>query len=261
MGLIGRRFATLVIGWACASACSSGKPKVIEDAKRVTPAHADAAISHEPSAPPGVGVGDVQVRVEWIDVPPEVRRSPGRTPCNTPRRPSVQPSTTWGIGEVVVLVDGDPTPLGEATVRIVECAPTPRIAIGTSLVIESSMPQPVKLSLAKRGELPAVDRLEPGSPRTIMLPIAGHSVAAELDANAIYELATDAGAPETAWLITGRAAITDVNGTVLIRDVPTGVHAVTAWLPPRGGQPARQAIGQVTVVADDLAELTLKLTP
>jgi len=48
---------------------------------------------------------------------------------------------------------------------------------------------------------------------------------------------------------------------VLVRDVPPGVHAVRAWLPPRGDQPARHAHGEVTVVAADLAELTLQLAP
>ncbi|MGE0868785.1 MAG: hypothetical protein AB7P03_09490 [Kofleriaceae bacterium] len=248
-----------VIAIACAATCSSGKPKLFEDAKRVTPAHGDALGAVEPSDRPGFG--DVQIRVEWVDVPPEVRRSPGRTPCSTPKAPSVQPSTTWGIGEVAVMIDADPTPLNEATVRIVECALTPRLVVGSSLAIESSMQRPVKLSLAKRGELPAIDRLEQGSPRTIMFPFAGHSVVVELEPGSIYQLATDAADPELAWLITGHAAVTDANGTVLIRDVPSGPRNVTAWLPPRAGQPARHATGQVTVVADDLAELTLRLTP
>jgi hypothetical protein len=40
-----------------------------------------------------------------------------------------------------------------------------------------------------------------------------------------------------------------------------GTHHLRAWLPPRAGQPARHAEGQVTVVAGDLAELTLELRP
>src|SRR5262245_34352729 len=41
--------------------------------------------------------GDAQIRVEWADVPVAARASPGRTPCNTPRAPSVAPTTTWGV--------------------------------------------------------------------------------------------------------------------------------------------------------------------
>jgi len=50
------------------------------------------------------------------------------------------------------------------------------------------------------------------------------------------------------------------RGHALIRDLPAGAHAVTAWLPPRGGQPARVGHGSATVAAGDLEELTVRLT-
>jgi len=40
-----------------------------------------------------------------------------------------------------------------------------------------------------------------------------------------------------------------------------GAHAVTAWLPPRAGQPARTGRGTATVTAGELAELTVTLAP
>ena len=45
-----------------------------------------------------------------------------------------------------------------------------------------------------------------------------------------------------------------------LHEVPAGPHAVTAWLPPRAGQPARIARGTVTA-AGSLAELSLRLAP
>ena len=81
------------------------------------------------------------------------------------------------------------------------------------------------------------------------------------DAGAIYALETDDPEPEVAFIAAVPGGfVTDATGHVLVRDLAAGAHAVTAWLPPRGGQPARIGHGTVTVVAGDLAELTVKLT-
>ena len=204
--------------------------------------------------------GDLQVRVEWADVPVAARTSPGRTRCNTPRAPSVAPTTTWGIPDALIIVDGAGATSGAraARVALADCALTPRVAVGDSLAVTSAADRPAKLALRKRGTL---DHLADGPALPVMLPIAGHTVTVALDPGAIYSLETDDADPELAFVAaTAGAFVTDATGHALIRDLPAGAHAVTAWLPPRGGQPARVGHGSATVAAGDLEELTVRLT-
>jgi len=253
-----RRAASLVIALG---ACSSGKPRTPEDAKRATPPGDAAVVAADAASAPKPPSGDVQVRVEWTKVPPAARSSPGKTVCGTARAAAVAPTTTWGIPDVVVIVDGAPGSLGEARVRLADCAPSPRIAIGSALVVDSAADRPAIVALAHRAQVSDLRaEIKSAIPaRTIQLPIAGHAVTAPLTPGAIYELTVARG--DAAWIIAAQASVTDPSGVVLVRDVPPGVHAVRAWLPPRGDQPARHAHGEVTVVAADLAELTLQLAP
>jgi hypothetical protein len=256
---------------------------------------ADAAGSAGSAAAPAP-TGDVQIRVEWADVPAVARASPGRTPCNTPRSPSVAPTATWGIPDAIVLVEGArsdsaaapagsaaapagsaaapadsaaaPADAAEARIVLADCALSPRVAIGSSLLIESAVDRPATVTLAKRADLsrPEAASAPPSTPpRTLRLPIAGHAVAVPLEAGGAYQLATADKAPETAWLIAPQprvaAAVTDPSGQATLRGVPPGPHAVIAWLPPRAGQPARIARGTITAAVGALAELTLQLAP
>ena len=243
-------------------ACSSKKPSV-DDELHATP-RPDAMVADgaaPPTGPTGPAgpAGEVQVRVEWKDVPTALRASPGRTPCNTPRPAAIAPTTTWGVPDVFVVVEGAPKPPGqpaESRVTLADCALAPRVAVGSALVVDSTLERPAKLAITRRGELAKLDALADGTPRPIQLPIAGHAVAIALDANGVYQLALG---DETAWIVAGPAAITDASGVATLRNVGAGAHAVTAWLPPRSGQPARVARGTITVVANELAELTLDL--
>ena len=195
------------------------------------------------------------------------RSSPGRTRCNTRRAPSVAPTTTWGIPDALVVVDGATAGSGAAAgsggasvakVTLAECAFSPRVAVGDRLAVTSAVDRPAKLALRKRGTL---DALVPGAPVPVMLPIAGHTAGMALDAGAIYSLETDEPEPEVAFIAAAPGGfVTDATGHVLVRDLPAGAHAVTAWLPPRGGQPARIGHGTATIIAGELAELTVKLT-
>ncbi|MBL0217879.1 MAG: hypothetical protein IPQ07_28870 [Myxococcales bacterium] len=129
-------------------------------------------------------------------------------------------------------------------------------------MIDSAADRPAKLAIDQRRRVADLDaKLAAPPTRAVLLPVAGHAVTVPLEAGAVYELATDAKDPETAWIVAGPGAVTDPGGVVVVKDVPAGVHAVRAWLPPRGGQPARRAAGQVTVAAGELAELTLQLEP
>ena len=284
----------LVIALAVATGACSGKPRA-EDAARGVAARGDqtaasdgGSASAAPAdgaggdaavgdAAPGAagaraataarsGAGDLQVRVEWPEVPVAARVSPGRTHCNTPRAASVAPTTTWGIPEALVVVEGAAAPArgglsaasAPARVTLADCALTPRIAVGDRLAITSAVDRPAKLVLRKRG---ALDQLAAGPAIPVMLPIAGHTVTVALDAGAIYSVETDDADPEFAFVAAVAGAfVTDATGHALIRDLAAGAHAVTAWLPPRGGQPARVGHGTATVAAGDLEELTLKLT-
>ena len=270
-------------------ACSS-KARVVEDARSAGSGAGGAAGSGSsgssgagssgaagPAASGGSGagavpsvprLGDVQIRVEWANVPAAARASPGRTPCNTPRAPSVAPTPTWGVPDAVVILDGARAAAGEARVVLADCALLPRVAIGASLVVESATERPASVRLAKRADLtkldavPAAAAAGSAAPRTLRLPIAGHAVAVSLEAGGVYELATTAKDPETSWIVAAvlsAAAVTDAAGQAVLRAVSPGPHAVTAWLPPRAGQPARLARGTVTAVAGEVTELTLQL--
>lgn len=246
-----------------AQACS-GKPRSDEPTPAVIRSEAgasDAALADaSPSDAPGAhATGDLQIRVEWPDVPAVARSSPGRTPCNTPRSPAITPTTTWGVPDALVIIDGASGAAGEARITLADCAFSARIVTGTTLAITSAVDRPATLTLRKRGPLAA---LVAGEPRLVRLPIAGHTVTTTLDPGAIYSLETDAADPEVAFVAALPGAyLTEANGQVTIHGLGVGSHAVTAWLPPRAGQPARTGHATAKITANDLAELTIPLAP
>ena len=242
-------------------ACSSNKPRTGEDATHVPPAK-DAPPAIAVDAPPPQPVstattGDLQVRVEWKDVPIPMRASPGKTACKTPRLPVVAPTTTWGIPDVLVVVDGATVPSVASRIVLADCVLAPRIVASSTPTVESAVDRPVRLAFTKRGELAALDKLDKGKPRPVQLPIIGHTVSLPVDANGVYELALD---DESAWIVASASAgVTEANGALLVKDLAPGTYAVSAWLPPRAGGQAKLVKGTATVIAGDLAELTLSL--
>lgn len=248
------------VRWLLAlAACSGSKSRGAEDARHVVhESPRDAAVAIDA---PLTGDGDVQIRVEWKDTPVAARTSPGRDACGNAKVASVAPTTTWSIPDVFVMIDAPGNaPAVDAHIRLQDCVLSPRIAIaGGSLTLESGVESPAKLSLHQVGKLPFGGDLTDAA-RTVYLPIAGHEVATTVEPGALYRIDS---ADSSAWVVAAdRAffAITEPNGQVVLRDVPAGPHAVTAWLPPRGEQPARIAHGTVTVIAGGLAEVTLDLS-
>jgi len=244
-------------------AACSGKPRA-EEAAHSVPVPSDAAPAGDAATAhvAHVATGDLQIRVAWPDVPVVARSSPGRTPCNTPRTPSVAPTTTWGVPDALVIIDGAAPPVASAHVTLADCTLTPRLAVGPGLAITSAVDRPARLVLRKRGTVAALGQLTAGEPVPVLLPIAGHTVTAALDAGAIYALETSAADPEVAFIATMPSGyVTDASGQVIAHNLAVGPHAVTAWLPPRAGQPARIGRGTATVAAGDLAELTVTLAP
>ena len=238
------------------AACSGSKGKSVEDARipqasapRDAPAPHDAAARAQPG-----GKGDVQIRVEWKDVPLAARASPGRTSCGVAIAPAVAPTTMWGIPDAVVELEGAPVATAPNRIVLADCALSPRVVTATKLAIASAALEPAKLRLQEIGKLPLGGAaVAGGKARDVYLPIAGHEVEVALDAGAIYSLAD-------ATIVAGDTlAVTDATGTAVVRGVPSGTHAITAWLPARSGQPARVAHGKVTVTAGALAEVTLDL--
>lgn len=247
----------LLVVVACSGTKSAPK-KAIEDAHGSAPA-ADAAV------PAADGPGDVQIRVEWKDVPLAARMSPGRTPCNTPRPPAVTPTTLWGIPDVFVVVEVAGAARGSrqaARITREPCGLVPRVAITSgTLILASATEAPARVSVQEVGALPLGGTIADPQPRTVYLPIAGHEVSLGVDSGTIVRVSDD---PEDAWVIATEnpfVAITDRSGSAVLRDLPAGTHAVTAWLPPRSGQPARTARGNVTVTPGALAEVTLDISP
>lgn len=162
---------------------------------------------------------------------------------------------------VAIEVDHGKEPAASPAHLVLEkCVLSPRIAIGSSVVVSSAMEGPQDLTIAALGSVrPLGPVTAPHSPRVVHLPVIGH----EVDAGGT-ELVSVASAEDSAVVAvapTPYYAVTEANGQVVLRDVPVGTWAVTALLPARSGQPARIAKGTVTVTADALAEVTLALTP
>ncbi|MBX3162451.1 MAG: hypothetical protein KF773_41185 [Deltaproteobacteria bacterium] len=249
---------------ACALvvACSGGKARddgavASGSGSGSASAPADAAGASDAAPPAG---GDLAVRVEWRGVPTAARTAPGRTSCNTPRAPSVSPTTMFQIPEALVFVEGTGTLPAQAHVRLGNCAFTPRVAVGAALVLESTSGRPVRATLAKWGDAKDLTALAEGAARSIQLPIAGHAVAVTLEPGAIYRLSTDDKDPETAWIVAAPAAVTEPSGQVTVHASP-GEHAIRALVPARGGQPARLGAGRATAVTGELVEVAIELAP
>lgn len=250
--------ALLVLG-----ACGSGKPKAVEDGKATVPPPVTKPVVAGDAAPAPVGgAGDVSVRVEWHDVPIEMRQSPTRTPCGTAQVPAVAPTTTWGIPDAFVILSGT-RKAPDAIVHVVDdrCTLSPRAVVaGGKLAVTSTASQPVSLAVHRAIAIDDLGKPSTDAARPLELPIAGHDVELALDAGFVYELAGGAG--EDAFVLaapTRWAAVTDAAGIATLRDLPAGKYEVTAWLPPHAHQPARLAHGDVTVTAGALAEVTLDL--
>ena len=263
---------------ACA-ACSGGgakKPHVIEDAPAVAKAPVAPVV---PAGPYKVDdkfdKGDAQIRVEWKDTPVEARASSGRTACGTARAAAVAPTTTWGIPDVVVMIEvnhgkapvgagtgsGSGSTAGASRVVLEHCALSPRVAIVESpWIIASAMDAPAKVTIGRLGAARAL-AIPAGAAKasTILLPVAGHEAAVSLDPDSIAELKSDDDSAIAVVAPTPYYAVTEANGQVVLRDVPVGTFDVAAWLPARAGQAARAAHGKITVTAGSLAEVTLSL--
>jgi hypothetical protein len=217
------------------TACSGGNPQ-LEDARAphppLPPPPADAAARPiDATIPPGKG--DVSIRVEWHDVPLAARAP---RPCG----PDVAPTTTWGIPDAVVTLARAGAPAAPpARVTLDRCL-HPRVQIaGDSLTIASAVTAPATLAF---------------DARPVMLPIAGHEVTAALTDGRHELVAGDA----RAWVIhDANAAVTDATGVAILREVPSGVYPVTAWLPAAN----LSAKGEVTVMPGVLTDVTLTLTP
>jgi len=266
------------------AACSGGgakKPHVIEDAPAV--AKGPAPVPVVPAGPYKVeekfDKGDAQIRVEWKDTPVEARASSGRTACGTARAAAVAPTTTWGIPDVVVMIDVNhgksPTAgsgagsgsgsgsgsTGGSRVVLEHCAFSPRVAIVESpWIVASAMDAPAKVTIGRLGAArPLAIPVAAQKTATILLPVAGHEAAVALDADSITELKSDDDSAIAVVPPTPYYAVTEANGQVVLRDVPVGTFDVAAWLPARAGQGARAAHGKITVTTGGLAEVTLSL--
>ena len=246
--------------------CGAKKPHVIEDAPAVVKAAVVPVVAAGPyKVDATFDKGDVQIRVEWKDVPVEARASAGRTACGTAKPPAVAPTTTWGIPDVVVMIDvkhGKATATASASRVVLErCALSPRVAIVESpWIVASAMDAPAKVTIAKLGPArPLAIPAPAAKSSTIFLPVAGHQAAMALEADSIDELRSDDDSAIAVVAPTPYYAVTEASGQVVLRDVPVGTFDVAAWLPARAGQAARLAHGKVTVIAGGLAEVTLAL--
>ncbi|HEY1557010.1 MAG TPA: hypothetical protein VGF94_19380 [Kofleriaceae bacterium] len=229
--------------------CSSGARKPETHAERPAVAR-DAAMADAAS-----GTGDVQVRVEWRDVPLAARSSPGRTACGAAIAPAVAPTTTWGIPDAFASVDAPGVAPPAARVVYDGCAFAPRVIVARgSLAVTTTADHPVAMTITSRDMLGASS----AASRAIQIPIAGHEVDVPI-ADGVYEVSAG---PASAWVVSEKssAAVTDASGQAVLRGVPAGHHRVTAFLPPRAGQPGRTRTADVDVAPGALAEVTVDIS-
>ena len=257
------RILTLALVIACSSKTTSTPHGPDDGIKAPLPLDARAA----PPGPYRVDAkaphGDVQIRVEWKDVPVVARASPGRTACGTAKPSSVSPTTTWGIPDAVVMIEVDHGKEPVATpARIVldHCALTPRIAIASSLVVASAMDAPAQVAFARVGNArPLAAPTKAVTEAIARLPVIGHEVELPIEPSSLVSVTSAEDEALAIAAPTPYFAITEANGQVVLRDVPVGTFEISALLPARAGQPARTAKGTVTVAAGALAEVTLSL--
>ena len=91
-----RALVAVVVLAGCSG--SKGKASAIEDARSApkaidAAAPAPAATVHPYRVDTAAKTGDVQIRVEWKDVPQPLRAPGPATACGTPRVPALAPST------------------------------------------------------------------------------------------------------------------------------------------------------------------------
>lgn len=262
------KLALLALAVGCSSK-TAGTPHGPDDSIKA-PASIDArALSPGPyrvdaKAPHG----DVQIRVEWKDVPTVARASPGRTACGTAKSASVSPTTTWGIPDAVVMIEVDHgNQLAAAPARIVldQCALSPRIVIASSLVVASAMDAPAQVAFARVGNARPLAALwdsvrgKAATEAIARLPVIGHEVELPIEPSSLVSVTSAEDEALAIAAPTPYFAITEANGQVVLHDVPVGTFEVAALLPARSGQPARTAKATVTVAAGALAEVVLSL--
>lgn len=260
------RHVALVV--ACL-ACSGKKAKAIEDARSAPKPAIDAASPVAPAVVHGyrvdttVKTGDVKIMVEWKDVPQPLRAPGPATKCSTPRVPALEPTTLWGVPDVLLVVDvdhGKAHAPGSPRLVLQECDFSPRVVVaGPSLLVASAMMEPALVSITELAK-PLGGAAIASKPRSIQLPMAGHEVEVALDADTVYALSF--GSDDVAAVVsatTPYVTVTDRSGGATLRDVPVGTHPVRAYLPARNGGEAKTVASTITVTAGALAEITLDL--
>lgn len=254
------RLALISVVFACGSGAPPHPVADHESGSAIAP-----AITTAYRAEPGeFAKGDVQVRVEWPDVPTVARASAGRTRCGTAAAPAVTPTTTWGVPDAIVALDADhgkPIVDPAARITVADCAIAPRVVVaGAAITIASEVDHPIALSLAHAGDAQPLAAGSAAQAIGIELPIAGHAVVAPLAAKSLDLLG--GSDVEPAWIVAAAqpyVAVTEASGQVVLRDVPAGSFTVEALVPPRAGQPARSGRATVTVTANALAEVTVEV--
>lgn len=288
--------AGLVIAALAALAGCGGKPAARPrhdggDAGAVAGDGRDAAAAPGPVTPDGaaapyrlaalgaddavVGAGTVAVTVIWPDAPPAVRASPGVTPCATPRPPRATIGALHGVAGAVVMIEGvvagkRPPPAAPVRLTVRDCAIAPRIAIqpriGATLEVQAQDDVDRAIAIGELGPAwtaaPAAAEAA-GAQGVTRARLAGwgHTVSLPLAAAGVRRIEADGVADAAHVVVTDQpyAAVTGDDGAVALDQVPAGTHAVVAWLPPAADQPAQVARGQVTVVAGDKVDITLRL--
>jgi hypothetical protein len=151
-------------------------------------------------------------------------------------------------------------PAAPPRIALEECELSPRAVVaGPTVALASAMREPTSVTLVELARPLGGPPLN-ATPRTIQLPIAGHTVELALEANTVYAIAY--GTDDVAAIVSATSpyvGVTDGAGAVGLRDVPVGTYPVRAYLPARGGADAKIASGTVTVAAGATAEITLDL--
>ena len=271
--------AALAIGCGCGSRrppatgghgdAGDAGPAAVADAAIDAAPRAGTEAAYRVIAVDDTSGGHLDVSVVWPTAGAAVRRSPGRTPCGTPRAPRARIATLHGVAGAVVIVDiaagKAPPPAGDVRVTLRDCALVPAIVLapglGGALEVQSQDEAPRHVTATALGPAWRAEPLR-APLAAANLPAMGHTVAVALDDAGAIELAADGADP--AYAIAPPhpyVAITDDSGAAGFDHLPAGTYPVRAWLPPAAGQPAIAATGTATIAAGADAALTLTLAP
>ena len=269
-----------VVAWSLAS-CAGGGKAPRDGAERAVPGQAlglHSATDGDGGAVPAkspaavketTGLGRISVRVNWLEAPAELRRSPGRDRCGDPLPAPLSIHTLGGVRNAVVWLDGldaraataRPASGGRAPGVAVEgCRLRPRVTVSTSgpervLVVRNGGEERQRVSMRPVGKK--------GEAIAFAMPLVGSRVSLPMAEPGLWQIAIAREPRVVSYVVVSghsHVAMTDDKGVARLDSVPPGRHQLVVWHPPvRPGQPAIELRRDIEVDSEKAKEIAISL--